>query len=202
MIDGAVKMRAASVAKFPSRSAMALASMLGLIAMLAAVNASAQSGPEPYPTRAVRIIVPFPPGGPTDILCRVIAQRMSEIWGQGVVIENQPGANTAIAAARVAKLPPDGYTLLAATAGSLRGGRTVAGAACSSSATRTQLTRCPGPTSTAGGGDSEQTSTAYSHRDANTHPAPRAPGCGTRPGIASSRRRSATSGIAAASLRV
>ena len=97
MIDGAVKMRAASVAKSPSRSAMALASMLGLIAMLAAVNASAQSGPEPYPTRAVRIIVPFPPGGPTDILCRVIAQRMSEIWGQGVVIENQPGANTAIA---------------------------------------------------------------------------------------------------------
>src|SRR6266699_2765536 len=113
MIDGAVKMRAASVAKFPSRSAMALASMLGLIAMLAAVNASAQSGPEPYPTRAVRIIVPFPPGGPTDILCRVIAQRMSEIWGQGVVIENQPGANTAIAAARVAKMPPDGYTLFA-----------------------------------------------------------------------------------------
>src|SRR6266699_6304088 len=114
MIDGAVKMRAASVAKFPSRSAMALASMLGLIAMLAAVNASAQSGPEPYPTRAVRIIVPFPPGGPTDILTRVIAQRMSEIWGQQVVVENQPGANTAIAAARVAKMPPDGYTLLAA----------------------------------------------------------------------------------------
>src|SRR5262249_39713206 len=66
-----------------------------------------------YPNRAVRIIVPFPPGGPTDILTRVLGQRMSEVWGQPVVIENQPGANTAIAAARVAKMPPDGYTLFA-----------------------------------------------------------------------------------------
>ena len=68
---------------------------------------------ENYPSRPVRIIVPFPPGGPTDILMRVIAQRMSEVWGEPVVIENQPGANTAIAAARVAKMPADGYTLLA-----------------------------------------------------------------------------------------
>jgi tripartite-type tricarboxylate transporter receptor subunit TctC len=58
--------------------------------------------------------VPFPPAGPTDILCRVIAQRMSEDWSSPVVIENQPGANTAIAAARVARMAPDGYTLLAA----------------------------------------------------------------------------------------
>ncbi|HEY7663199.1 MAG TPA: tripartite tricarboxylate transporter substrate binding protein, partial [Xanthobacteraceae bacterium] len=68
---------------------------------------------EAYPNRAVRIIVPFPAGGPTDILGRVIAQRLSELWGQPVVVENQPGANTAIAAARVAKMPPDGYTLFA-----------------------------------------------------------------------------------------
>jgi tripartite-type tricarboxylate transporter receptor subunit TctC len=60
------------------------------------------------------MIVPFPAGGPTDILSRVVAQRLSEVWGQPVVIENQPGANTAIAAARVAKMPADGYTLLAA----------------------------------------------------------------------------------------
>jgi tripartite-type tricarboxylate transporter receptor subunit TctC len=94
----------------------ALASIVGLIVTLAAVNAAAQSvapGALAYPNRAVRIIVPFPAGGPTDILIRVIGQRMSEIWGQGVVIENQPGANTAIAAARVAKMPPDGYTLFA-----------------------------------------------------------------------------------------
>src|SRR5262249_37301711 len=68
---------------------------------------------ESYPVRPVRIVVPFPPGGPTDILMRVIAQRMSEIWAQPVVIENQPGANTVIAAARVVKMPADGYTLLA-----------------------------------------------------------------------------------------
>jgi tripartite-type tricarboxylate transporter receptor subunit TctC len=68
---------------------------------------------EKYPGRPVRIVVPFPPGGPTDILMRVIAQRMSESWAQPVVVENQPGANTAIAAARVAKMPADGYTLLA-----------------------------------------------------------------------------------------
>jgi tripartite-type tricarboxylate transporter receptor subunit TctC len=66
-----------------------------------------------YPNRPVRIVVPFPAGGPTDILARVVGQHLSEVWGQGVVIENQPGANTAIAAARVAKMPPDGYTLFA-----------------------------------------------------------------------------------------
>jgi tripartite-type tricarboxylate transporter receptor subunit TctC len=82
--------------------------------MLAGAHAAAQSlDAATYPNRPVRIIVPFPAGGPTDILARVVAQRLSEVWGQGVVIENQPGANTAIAAARVAKMPADGYTLLA-----------------------------------------------------------------------------------------
>jgi tripartite-type tricarboxylate transporter receptor subunit TctC len=87
-----------------------------LIGVLATAGAIAQrtDDSQTYPNRAVRIIVPFPPGGPTDILARVLAQRLSEVWGQPVVIENQPGANTAIAAARVAKMPPDGYTLLAA----------------------------------------------------------------------------------------
>jgi tripartite-type tricarboxylate transporter receptor subunit TctC len=87
-----------------------------LIGVLATAGAIAQrtDDSQTYPNRAVRIIVPFPPGGPTDILARVLAQRLSEVWGQPVVIENQPGANTAIAAARVAKMPPDGCTLLAA----------------------------------------------------------------------------------------
>jgi tripartite-type tricarboxylate transporter receptor subunit TctC len=82
--------------------------------VLTSVGASAQAlDPATYPNRPVRLVVPFPAGGPTDILARVVAQRLSEVWGQGVVVENQPGANTAIAAARVAKLPADGYTLFA-----------------------------------------------------------------------------------------
>jgi len=85
-----------------------------LVGTLAVTQAAPQDGADAYPSRTVRMIVPFPAGGPTDILSRVVAQRLSEVWGQPVVVENQPGANTAIAAARVAKMPADGYTLLAA----------------------------------------------------------------------------------------
>src|SRR5580698_9858226 len=67
-----------------------------------------------YPNRPIHIIVPFPPGGPTDILSRIVAKEMSASWGQGVVVENRPGADTAIGAEVVAKADPDGYTLLAA----------------------------------------------------------------------------------------
>jgi len=92
----------------------ALLAGFAVAGMLASANALAQNlDAAAYPNRPVRIIVPFPAGGPTDILARVVAQRLSEVWGQAVVIENQPGANTAIAAARVAKMPPDGYTLFA-----------------------------------------------------------------------------------------
>ena len=58
--------------------------------------------------------MPFPAGGPTDINMRIVGQKLSEAWGQGVVIENRPGANTGIGASQVAKSPADGYTLLAA----------------------------------------------------------------------------------------
>jgi len=67
-----------------------------------------------FPSRAIKIIVPFPAGGPTDINARIIAQKMSEDWGQPVVVENRPGGNTALGAQAVAKAAPDGYTLLAA----------------------------------------------------------------------------------------
>lgn len=76
--------------------------------------ALADDVPASFPSRAVRIIVPFPAGGPSDLVARVIGQRMSEDWGQPVVIENRPGANTIIGAQAAAKAPADGYTLFMA----------------------------------------------------------------------------------------
>jgi len=69
---------------------------------------------EAYPSRAIHIVIPFPAGGPSDIAARIIAQRMNEDWGQPVVVDNRPGANTIIGAETVAKAAPDGYTLLMA----------------------------------------------------------------------------------------
>ena len=82
------------------------------LALLAAalalpVFASAQ----PYPTRPVRMIVGFPPGGGTDILARILAQKLSDAWKQQVIVENRPGASATIAASAVARSAPDGYVL-------------------------------------------------------------------------------------------
>ncbi|MSQ50593.1 MAG: tripartite tricarboxylate transporter substrate binding protein [Betaproteobacteria bacterium] len=65
-----------------------------------------------YPTKPVRIVVPFPPGGNSDIQARMIGQKLDELWGQRFVIENRPGADTIIGAEVVARAPADGYTLL------------------------------------------------------------------------------------------
>ena len=68
-----------------------------------------------FPERAVHVIVPFAPGGATDVVARTLAQRLSQIWGQPVVVENKPGAGGNIGADAVAKALPDGYTVLLAS---------------------------------------------------------------------------------------
>src|SRR5438132_8414263 len=72
-----------------------------------------------YPTRQITLVVPFAPGGPADVLGRLIGQKMAEDLGQQVIIDNRPGANTIIGAQVVAKAKPDGYTILLAIDGTL-----------------------------------------------------------------------------------
>ncbi len=85
--------------------------MAALIVALPA-TVQAQAGSEAWPSRAVRIVAGFPPGGSTDIIGRTAAQGLAEAFRQPFVVENQPGASTAIAATAVARAAPDGYTLL------------------------------------------------------------------------------------------
>jgi tripartite-type tricarboxylate transporter receptor subunit TctC len=90
----------------------ALATPLALTAAIATVRAQAD-----YPTRPVRFVVGFGPGGGTDILARLVGGKLSEIFGQQVVVENKPGASARLAAEYVANQPADGYTLLASPVG-------------------------------------------------------------------------------------
>ena len=76
-----------------------------------AATALAQSAAN-YPSQPIKIIVPFAPGGTTDMLARLVGQRLTQAWGQAVVIENKPGAGATLGADMVAKSAPDGYTLL------------------------------------------------------------------------------------------
>src|SRR5450432_3949222 len=84
---------------------------VGLAALLI-LGLEAARAADPYPTRTVHWIVPFPPGGPTDIVARIMAQWLSEHLGQQVVIENRGGAGGNIAAQAVINAAPDGYTVL------------------------------------------------------------------------------------------
>ncbi|MFO1198592.1 MAG: tripartite tricarboxylate transporter substrate binding protein [Burkholderiaceae bacterium] len=83
------------------------------LALLASGGAQAQA----YPERAIRWVVPYPPGGSTDILTRIIGQKMNESWGQPVVVENRGGASGIIGVEAAAKAAPDGYTLLMTASG-------------------------------------------------------------------------------------
>ena len=87
---------------------MKLRSVFAFVAGLA-VAAAVQA--QPWPSKPVKFIVPFPPGGATDISARLIGQKLSEMWGQSVVIENRGGAGGGVGATEAARAAPDGYTL-------------------------------------------------------------------------------------------
>ena len=92
---------------------VAAAIAVSLVCAAIPVHAQAPASRD-YPSRPIRMIVPFPAGGPTDLLARVVGQRMGELMRQPIVVDNKPGANTIIGADAVAKAAPDGYTLLMA----------------------------------------------------------------------------------------
>ncbi len=84
----------------------------GIAAALLGLAAPVPAAAQAYPTRPVKLVVPFPPGGSLDMAGRLIAQKLTEMWGQSVVVENKPGAGGNIGADMVAKSPADGYTIL------------------------------------------------------------------------------------------
>ena len=97
-----------------SRRFIALAGWFALTLGSAAGQNTANDAAKEFPSRSIKIVVPFPAGGPSDVLARLIGQKMTEDWGKPVVIENRVGANTVIGAQAVKQAPADGYTLLMA----------------------------------------------------------------------------------------
>lgn len=97
----------------PIRSCLFAALAAALLVLAIAPNVSAQ----PYPAKPIRVIVPFPAGGNADILARILGQKMTESWGQPIIVDNRAGAAGIIGAQAAAKAPPDGYTLFMGTTG-------------------------------------------------------------------------------------
>ncbi len=96
-----------------------LCAALSLAATLAALTPQASAAADAYPAKPIRFVVAFPPGGGTDIIARVIAQKLAERFAQQVVVDNRPGAGGNIGTDIVAKSAPDGYTILMGSAGPL-----------------------------------------------------------------------------------
>lgn len=100
----------------PGPFALRMPGATGLPALMLALLVGALCGPthaqQVFPAKPVRLIIPYPAGGTTDMLGRIIGQRLSDLWKQPVLADNKPGAGGSIGAALVAKAPPDGYTLV------------------------------------------------------------------------------------------
>lgn len=94
--------------RLPSFARAARVLSLGIAMVLAPLAAGAQTA---YPNKSIRLIVPYPPGGGTDIVARLVAQKMTQSMGQSVIVDNKPGASTVIGTEMVAKAAPDGYTI-------------------------------------------------------------------------------------------
>jgi tripartite-type tricarboxylate transporter receptor subunit TctC len=104
------RQRSSLLGNFPRRRVLATA---GACALMALSMPFAQAQPAPaYPTKPITMIVPFPPGGPTDLVARVLAQKLGEQMGQNILVDNRGGANGNIGAQLVVRSPADGYTLL------------------------------------------------------------------------------------------
>src|SRR6266404_4568814 len=97
--------------------AAALRALVFVAALFSLLATTGESSAQTYPTRPVRLVVPFGAGGPTDVIARIVAQKLSETWGQQFYIENIPGAGSNTASGMVVKTPPDGYTLLEISTG-------------------------------------------------------------------------------------
>ena len=102
-----------TVWQFPS----GLARVLLLVAVAAWLGAPGLATAQGYPDRTIRLVVPFPPGGMTDLLGRIVAERLAAQYRQTVVVENRAGVSGHVGAQQVAKSPADGYTLLLGTIG-------------------------------------------------------------------------------------
>jgi tripartite-type tricarboxylate transporter receptor subunit TctC len=90
-----------------------------LVALIGGMLLPGAVAAQTYPSRPIKLVVPFPPGGPNDIIARVVAQRMSELFGQTVVIDNRGGAGGVVGTEAIAKAAPDGYTIGIASAGAI-----------------------------------------------------------------------------------
>ena len=88
-----------------------------LATVLLALGMGGPAAAQAYPTKPIKFVVPYPPGGASDVTARILGQKLSEAYGQPVVIENRPGANGNIALDAVAKSAPDGYTIVMGNVG-------------------------------------------------------------------------------------